>query len=65
MPLAPAFTGSSSPAPTYAVTTGPLPFNHGLHLVLTVCPCGLWLLFWILLALGHASKRKKSVTSFR
>lgn len=63
--LPPASMGSSSPTPAYAVTTGPRPFNHGLHLVLTVCTCGLWLPFWILLALGHASKRKKSVTRYR
>ena len=29
------------------------PFNHGLHLVITLCTCGLWLPVWIVLALVH------------
>lgn len=58
-----ASTGSSSS--TYAVTTGPRPFNHVVHLILTICTCGFWLPFWIVFALSHAARRKKSVTRYR
>jgi hypothetical protein len=29
------------------------PFNHLLHLVITLCTCGLWLPVWIILAIAH------------
>ncbi|WP_410876372.1 hypothetical protein [Nocardia sp. A7] len=31
--------------------------NHGLHLVLTLATCGLWLPIWIIVAVLDAMKR--------
>ena len=38
---------SRRPTPV-VVTTGP---NHGLHLVLTLLTCGMWLPIWLLIAI--------------
>jgi hypothetical protein len=29
------------------------PFNHLLHLVITIFTCGLWLPVWVILAIAH------------
>ncbi|MGW5309841.1 hypothetical protein ACWEQ0_08185 [Nocardia thailandica] len=54
------------PMPTISITqnnTGGAPIivrrgtNHGLHLVLTLLTCGLWLPVWIILAIFEAMNR--------
>ncbi len=40
--------GSAAAATAVSVSAGP---NHGLHLVLTILTCGLWLPVWILVAI--------------
>ncbi len=42
---------ASASASTTVVVQGGRGFPHGLHLLLTLCTCGLWLPIWILLAL--------------
>ncbi len=41
---------NAMPAPVVVMKA---PFNHGLHLVITICTCGVWLPVWIILAIAH------------
>lgn len=59
--------GYGPPPPTQQWGYGPLqphvvviqapppraPFNHLLHLVITIFTCGLWLPVWVILAIAH------------
>ena len=42
--------GGGGPSVTVNVSR---PFNHGIHLLLTILTCGLWWPIWILLAILH------------
>jgi hypothetical protein len=45
--------GNSAPSVAVAISGG---VNHGLHLLLTVVTCGLWLPIWIIVALVGGSR---------
>jgi hypothetical protein len=46
--------GGAAAASTTVVIQGQrAPFNHSFHLLLTLLTCGLWLPFWIILAIFH------------
>jgi len=32
--------------------------NHALHLIVTVCTCGVWLPFWIVIAAINGGKKR-------
>lgn len=60
MPIynAPSAAASSSAAVTVIGGGYHRPFNHTLHLILTLLTCGLWLPVWVLLYLLHAADRR-------
>lgn len=47
-------SASSSAAASVAVTSAKKPLNHALHIILTVCTGGLWLLVYVPLLLLRA-----------